>query len=303
MGARRKFKKTKDHSPTEMANPAAAKIDRASALEIARIINREDQKVALAVRSQLKAIARAIELAYDSLASGGRLFYVGAGTSGRLGILDAVECPPTFGISPKKVQGILAGGKAALWQSVEGAEDDFPAGKQAIQRAKICSLDFVCGISASGKTPFVRAALAEARKRKARCLLISCHPSPQIAPRGSVVINPVVGPEVIAGSTRMKAGTATKMILNMISTGAMILLGKVHGNLMVDVNPVSAKLKARAIRIIKTVVGCSRPQAQQLWQASGKRAKVAIVMGANRCSAREAEKLLWQKKGVLRELV
>ncbi|MBM4333455.1 MAG: N-acetylmuramic acid 6-phosphate etherase [Deltaproteobacteria bacterium] len=284
-----------------MTNPAAAKIDRASALEIAKIINREDQKIALVIRSQLKPIARAIEMVTKALAQGGRLFYVGAGTSGRLGVLDAAECPPTFGVSPADIQGIIAGGKRALWRSVERAEDDFQSGVQAIRDAGVRAQDVVCGISASGKTPFVQAALSEAKKKRARCIFITCHPSPQITPWMGVIINPVVGAEVIAGSTRMKAGTATKMVLNMISTGAMVRLGKIYGNLMVDVKPVSAKLKDRAERIIMSVLGCSPYRAKRLLQASNNRPKVAIVMGAKDLRPGEAERLLKEKKGFLRE--
>ncbi|MDI6754386.1 MAG: N-acetylmuramic acid 6-phosphate etherase [Thermodesulfobacteriota bacterium] len=296
-----KSRKKRDIGPTEKDNPNSAKIDSLSALKIAKIINREDQKIALIIRSQLKSIARAIEIVQEALAQGGRLFYVGAGTSGRLGVLDAAECPPTFSVSPADIQGIIAGGKRALWRSVERAEDDFQAGVQAIRRARVRAKDVVCGISASGKTTFVQAALTEAKKKRARCIFITCHPSPKITPWMDVVINPVVGPEVIAGSTRMKAGTATKMVLNMISTGAMVRLGKVYGNLMVDVKPVSAKLKDRAERIITSVLSCSRYRAKKLLQASKNRPKVAIVMGAKGLSAGEAERLLKEKKGFLRE--
>jgi N-acetylmuramic acid 6-phosphate etherase len=264
-------------------------------------MNREDRKIAGAVGTQLKSIARAIEIASEALSRGGRLFYVGAGTSGRLGVLDAVECPPTFGVSPAVVRGIHAGGMRALWRTAEGTEDDRAAGALAVRRAGVKSPDVVCGISASGKTPFVRGALAEARKRKARRLLVCCHPSPEISPLAEVVIKPVVGPEIIAGSTRLKAGTATKMILNMISTGVMVGMGKVYGNWMVDVQPTSQKLKDRAVRIIMAVLKCSRPRALRLLRASRNRAKVAIVMGSTKCTVREAEKRLREKRGFLRE--
>jgi len=288
---------------TEKTKPAGERIYSTSPWKIAEIINRQDQKIATVVRSQLKPISRAIEIVQEALAQGGRLFYVGAGTSGRLGVLDAVECVPTFGISPQIVQGILAGGKRALWRAAEGAEDDHRAGAQAIRQFGIHSRDIVCGISASGKTPFVRGALAEAKKRKARRILISCQRFPEMAPLAELLINPLVGPEVIRGSTRMKAGTATKMILNMISTGAMILLGKVHGNLMVDVRPSSAKLKERAVEIIMSVLGCSRRRGQKLLLLSKNRAKVAIVMGAKGCDVLEAERLLREKRGLLREVL
>ncbi|MBI5966831.1 MAG: N-acetylmuramic acid 6-phosphate etherase [Deltaproteobacteria bacterium] len=296
-------KKTGQAEPTERSNPSSRHIDSASALRIAEIINREDQKIALAVRSKLGPIARAIEIAHEAFSRRGRLFYVGAGSSGRLGVLDAVECPPTFGVSPGTVQGILAGGKNALWRSAEAAEDDPLAGAEAICRVGVGAKDVVCGISASGKTPFVRGALGEAQKKKARCILISCHPSPAIAPLADVVINPVVGPEVISGSTRMKAGTATKMILNMISTGAMIRLGKVYNNLMVDVRPSSAKLRGRAEGIIRSVLGCSRNRAKELLRSSKDRVKVAIVMGARNCGTKEAERLLEERQGFLGEIL
>jgi N-acetylmuramic acid 6-phosphate etherase len=232
-------------------------------------------------------------------AQGGRLFYVGAGSSGRLGFLDAVECPPTFGVSPRMIQGILAGGKRALWRSVEGAEDDLDAGAQKIRSFGIGRKDVVCGISASGKTPFVWGALKEARKRKAGIVLITCQGYPPMAPLADIMIQPVVGPEVIAGSTRMKAGTATKMVLNMISTGAMIRLGKVYRNLMVDVRPSSTKLKERALGIIMSVLGCDRKRAQRLLTASRGRAKVALAMGAKNISRKEAEKWLAANQGFL----
>ncbi len=184
-------------------------------------MNEEDQKVAKAIRSQLKPIGQAIEMVRESLSQGGRLLYVGAGTSGRLGVLDDAECPPTFGVRATMVQGIIAGGKRALWRAVEGAEDDREAGARAVLKASLRHRDIVCGITASGQTPFVLGALAESRKIGARSILITSHPNPALGPWGDIVIKAVVGPEVIAGSTRMKAGTATKMILNMISTGTM----------------------------------------------------------------------------------
>jgi N-acetylmuramic acid 6-phosphate etherase len=300
---RLKKKKTVRKSVTEAGNPASGRIDAASSYRIAQIINSQDRRVATAVQSELKAIAKGIDMVGEAFANGGRLFYVGAGTSGRLGVLDAAECPPTFGISRAKVQGILAGGKRALWRSVEGAEDNLEAGAQSIRKARVDGRDVVCGISASGKTPFVRGALMEAKKRKARRLLISCHPIPAMAPWAELLIRPVVGPEVIAGSTRMKAGTATKMVLNMISTGAMIRLGKVYQNLMVDVKPLSRKLQLRAEGILMTLLGCSRLGAKNLLEKAKGRAKVAVVMGAQKCSAKEADRRLRGKKGFLREIL
>ncbi len=286
---------------TEKANPAWQKIDRASALKIAEIMNREDQKVALAVRVQLKKIAQAIEIVYRALKEGGRLFYVGAGTSGRLGMLDAVECGPTFNVSAAKVQAIIAGGKKALWRAVEGAEDDQAAGRQAIRKARVGEKDVVCGISASGTTPFVRAALTEAYKRGARCLFITCQSRPFLPFKEGILINPKVGPEIIAGSTRLKAGTATKQVLNMISTGAMILFGRVYQNLMIEVKPASQKLKRRAEKIVVQILGCSLKQAQRLLQEAGYIPKIAIVMGIKNCSQTEARRLINQKKELWKE--
>jgi N-acetylmuramic acid 6-phosphate etherase len=303
MPSKRIAKKIISPAPTEKENPASRRIDCLSPLEIARLINREDQKAPLAVRSQVRAIARAMVIVRDALLEKGRLIYVGAGTSGRLGVLDAAECPPTFNVSPLAVQGIIAGGKKALWRSVEGAEDDAAAGAQAIRRLGVQKRDVVCGITASGKTPFVRGALDEARKRMARTLLIACHPAPALAPLADVVIKPVVGPEVLAGSTRMKAGTATKLVLNMISTGSMILLGKVYGNRMVDVQPTSAKLEDRALRIVVSILGCTRSRAQDLLTAAYGSAKVAIAMGAKHWTRQEAERRLRENQGCLRKIL
>lgn len=288
---------------TEKTNLASMNIDQASALEIAEIMNHEDQKVALAVHTQLAKIARAIEIVHEVLKKGGRLFYVGAGTSGRLGMLDAVECGPTFNVSLGKVQAIIAGGRKALWQAVEGAEDDQAAGVRAVKKAKIGEKDVVCGISASGTTPFVRAALAQAYKQGARCIFITCQPHPALPFKKGVLINPVVGPEVIAGSTRLKAGTATKMVLNMISTGAMILLGKVYRNLMIEVRPVSQKLQSRAEKIVTQILGCSPKQARELLQKADYVPKIALVMGKRKCSAQEARILIRKKKELWKELL
>jgi N-acetylmuramic acid 6-phosphate etherase len=298
-----KGKKKKSISLTEKPNRSTRRIDNATPFEITRIMNQEDERVARAVRTQLKPIARAIESGAEALSRGGRLFYVGAGTSGRLGVLDAAECPPTFGVSPKMVQGIIAGGKRGLWRSVEAAEDNLSAGARAIRQARVNERDVVCGISASGKTPFVRGALGEAEKRGALRLLVVCNPSPGIGLLAGVVIQLLVGPEMIAGSTRLKAGTATKMVLNMLSTGIMIRLGKVYGNLMVDVKPSSRKLKDRAERILMTVLNCRRNRARVLLRQSKNHPKAAIVMGAKGCSRKEAERLLEEKKGFLGEIL
>lgn len=303
MKQKRKNKEKELSALTEKSNLASINIDQASALEIAEIMNREDQKVALVVHTQLTKIARAIEIVHEALKQGGRLFYVGAGTSGRLGMLDAVECGPTFNVSLRKVQAIIAGGRKALWQAVEGAEDDQAAGVRAVRKAKIGEKDVVCGISASGTTPFVRAALAEAYKQGARCIFITCQPHPALPFKKGVLINPVVGAEVIAGSTRLKAGTATKLILNMISTGAMILLGKVYRNLMIEVRPVSQKLKNRAEKIVTQILNCSAKQAKELLQKADYVPKIALVMGKRKCSAQEARILIRKKKELWKELL
>jgi N-acetylmuramic acid 6-phosphate etherase len=266
-------------------------------------MNREDEKVVRAVRGQLKAIAKAIEWGAESLSRGGRLFYVGAGTSGRLGVLDAAECPPTFSVSSNRVRGIIAGGRRALWRSEEGAEDDLSAGALSLRKARVTGRDVVCGISASGQTPFVHGALAEAKKRGARRILISCSPSPPSSPLAELVIIPVTGPEVIAGSTRLKAGTATKMVLNMISTGIMIRMGKVYGNLMVEVKPSSRKLIDRSERMVMEVLNCSRDKARALLRKADHRPKLAMVMGAKGINAREAKRVLREKKGFLGEIL
>ncbi|NWF55250.1 MAG: N-acetylmuramic acid 6-phosphate etherase [Syntrophaceae bacterium] len=288
---------------TEKPNPLSRCIDSASSLEIVRIMNREDKKIAGAVYRQRIPIAKAIDLGVEALTGGGRLFYVGAGTSGRLGVLDAAECPPTFGVPPSLVQGIIAGGKRALWRSAEGAEDDPLAGALALRQAGIGRRDVVCGISASGQTPFVKGALAEAKKCGAHRILIACTPHPKISPLAEVVIQPNPGPEVIAGSTRLKAGTATKMVLNMISTGIMIRTGRVYKNLMVDGKGSSRKLADRAERIIMDVLRCSRGKARALLREAGHRPKVAMIMGARGISAQEAQHALEEKKGFLGEVL
>jgi N-acetylmuramic acid 6-phosphate etherase len=299
----KKQKFPKNPGPTESENPSSRRLDCLSPLEIAKIINREDRKVALAVGSQVKPIARAMAMVFKALSQKGRLFYVGAGTSGRLGVLDAAECPPTFGTSPQTVQGIIAGGKQALWRSAEGAEDDSAAGARAVRKAGVQGSDVVCGVTASGRTPFVRGALREARKRNARVILIACRSAPELAPLAEVVIKPKVGPEVLSGSTRMKAGTATKMVLNMISTGAMVLWGKVYGNRMVDVRPNSEKLKERALGIVIDLLGCTRRRAQTLLNAAQGSAKVAIVMGAKHWTRKEAERWLTENQECLRKIL
>jgi len=285
---------------TEKPNARTRDIDRRSTLEIVEIINAEDAKVASAVRKESRRIARAVELVVESFRRGGRLFYVGAGTSGRLGVLDASECPPTFGVSPTMVQGIIAGGRRALVRSSEGAEDHAQAGAAAIDKRRIGPRDTVVGIAACGLTPYVCGALARARTLGASTVFIVCAPEAARDIRADVVIRAVVGPEAITGSTRMKAGTATKLILNTLSTAAMIRTGKVFGNLMVDLRARSVKLRDRAERIVATVTGVSRSRARKLLRDARGEAKTAVVMHERKVGFAEAQRLLAERGGILR---
>ncbi|MDH7569361.1 MAG: N-acetylmuramic acid 6-phosphate etherase [Armatimonadota bacterium] len=285
---------------TEQADPGFARLDELSPLELVTVMNREDRRVAEAVGEVLPQVARAVEMIAAAFEGGGRLFYVGAGTSGRLGVLDAAECPPTFGVSADWVQGIIAGGDEALRRAVEGAEDQEADGAAAVLRAGVCARDVVCGLSASGRTPFVLGALRAARCAGARTIGVACNRPSEMENLADVMIAPATGPEVIAGSTRLKAGTAQKMILNMLSTGAMVCLGKVYGNLMVDVCPSNAKLVERAKRIIRVAAGVDDERASALYHASGGRPKVAIVMARRGCDAAEAARLLEKAGGRVR---
>jgi len=294
----------RDARLTEAFNPRTAGIDDASPLEIVRLLNAEDRTVASAVASQEKAIAGVIAGVAERLSRGGRLFYVGAGTSGRLGVLDASECPPTFGSEPETVQGIIAGGAEALVRSREGVEDDKEAGAAAVCEAGIGAADFVLGIATSGTTPYVHAALDAARQAGARTGLLSCTPPPEdIAGRVDHLITPLTGPEAIAGSTRLKAGTATKLVLNSISTGVMIRLGKVYGNLMVDLRAVSRKLVDRSVRMLAAVVGLERQEARRLLVSAGGSVKVAIAMHETRVGRFTAERRLDICDGFLGRMV
>lgn len=278
---------------TEMVNPRSLALDTLSAREIVSLMNREDKAVIDAVGREKENIARGIALIAGCLAAGGKLFYLGAGTSGRLGVLDASECPPTFGTDPGLVTGIIAGGAQAVWRSVEGAEDDVRAGERALAR-RVRKGDAVVGVSASSVTPFVRGALPKAREKGARTILLTCIPSKSFALEEvfvDVLITPIVGPEVLTGSTRLKAGTATKMVLNMLSTGSMVLLGKTYGNLMVDLKPLSRKLRDRAVRIVAMAAGLERREAENCLRRAHWQTKVAIVMaslGVDRVKAMQA---------------
>jgi N-acetylmuramic acid 6-phosphate etherase len=263
---------------TEQSHPAAADLDRKSAVEIARVINDEDSTVAAAVRRALPQIARAIDLVAAALRQGGRLIYVGAGTSGRIGALDASECPPTFNVDPHTVQYIMAGGHKALDSATEASEDDEKLGRDEMKKRKPGKRDVVIGIASSGRTPFTVAALGEARRRGAKTIALTCNRKSPLERAAHFAIITEVGPEVLAGSSRMKAGTAHKMVLNMISTGAMTRLGYVYGNLMVNVVPKNEKLMQRAIGILERATGSDHETAGRALVASGNRTPVALVM-------------------------
>src|SRR5579859_2068512 len=285
---------------TEKANPATGEIDRMSPLEIAQAINAEDEKVALAVREVLPQIARAIEEIAARMRGGGRLIYAGAGTSGRLGALDASECPPTFNLSPDTVVACLAGGPTAFGIAHEDLEDSEEAGRADLESVGVTSRDAVVGITASGRTPYARGALACAREKGALTIGVVCNANTPLAQEVDILIAPLVGPEVIAGSTRLKAGTAQKMVLNMLSTGAMILLGKTFGNLMVDVHATNQKLYRRAISIVQQAAGVDEDAAEGLLSVSGGEVKTAIIVGRTGIEPELARKQLEAHAGVLR---
>jgi N-acetylmuramic acid 6-phosphate etherase len=289
---------------TEQRNPRSMTIDQLSTIEIVDLINAEDRMVAAAVGEERLQIAKAIDLVVDSFRRGGRLFYVGAGTSGRLGVLDAAEMPPTYRTDPEMVQGVIAGGYAALVLAQEGAEDYPEDGAAAMDERGVGPLDFVLGIATSGTTPFVHGALARARERGARTGFLLCtYPSEELIRTHDVVIAPLVGPEVITGSTRMKAGTATKMVLNTISTAAMVKLGKVYGNLMVDLQVTCQKLQDRGERILMEVLGVDRAEAAAWLERSGGHVKAAIVMARLGADRAEAVERLAAADGVISRVV
>ena len=289
-----------DDRLTEQRNPRSESIDQRSALGIVQIINEEDHSVAQAVGAQADAIARAIELAVEAFRGGGRLIYVGAGTSGRLGVLDAAEIPPTFGTDPEIVQGVIAGGFEALIRSREGAEDHPGDGAAAMDEKRVAAPDFVVGIATSGTTPFVHGALARARELGARTGFLLCTPPPSsLLDEHDVVMAPLTGPEVITGSTRMKAGTATKMVLNTITTGAMILYGKVDGNLMVDLRVTCGKLQDRGERILMATLALGRADARKLLARAGGHVKTALVMHRLGLGLEEAVEALERVQGVV----
>lgn len=289
---------------TEQRNPRTAEIDLATPDEIVDLLGAEDRTVALAVATQAAEIARAIEAAEETFRSGGHLLYVGAGTSGRLGVLDATEIPPTFGASPDMVRGVIAGGPAALTRSQEGAEDRPLDAQEDLKAAGLRPSDFVVGIAASGTTPYVRAALAHARSIGAQTAIVACSPpNAETLASVDIAIVPITGPEAITGSTRLKAGTATKMVLNMITTGAMIRLGKTYGNLMVDLQATNAKLKDRSERIVREVCGGGSEDARALLQAASGSVKLAIVMSKMQMNVDDARRALAGAGGVIRRIV
>ena len=288
---------------TEQRNPNTTHIDTLPTLEMVQLINQEDQKVALAVAQVAPEIARAIDVITRQLSQGGRLFYAGCGTSGRLGILDAVECPPTYSTDPELVQAIIAGGYPAIFRAVEGAEDDFDLGRRDLQERGFASQDVLVGLAASGRTPYVLGAMGYARELGAAVIAVTCCPGSEVDQMADIGIAPTPGPEVITGSTRMKSGTAQKMVLNMLSTGTMIKLGKVYGNLMVDVKPSNEKLIRRCVTIVREAVGCEEDQAVSALEACGYRPKVAIVMLLKKIDAEQARELLEQAQGRIARVV
>lgn len=285
---------------TESRNPASEHLDELSTLEMLGVMNDEDARVAAAVRAELPAIARAVDAIAERFGKGGRLFYIGAGTSGRLGVLDASECPPTFSVPADLVQGLIAGGDRALRLSSEHSEDSPEEGARDLAAAGFAQRDTLVGIAASGRTPYVLGAIEHAKKLGALTVGLSCVPGSALARAAEIAITPATGAEVLTGSTRLKAGTATKLVLNMISTGVMVRTGLTFGNLMVNVRPTNAKLVDRAQRIVAEATGCDRATADRVLEAAGMDVKTAIVMQQLNLARAEAEKKLAAAKGVLR---
>ncbi|EMI2415891.1 TPA: N-acetylmuramic acid 6-phosphate etherase [Proteus mirabilis] len=286
---------------TESRNHHSEHIDTLSTLEMLKVINNEDKKVPFAVEATLPHIARLVDKVVTAFSQGGRLIYCGAGTSGRLGILDASECPPTYGTPHDMVIGLIAGGHKAILQAVENAEDNVQLGAEDLRQLNFNAKDVLVGIAASGRTPYVIGALEYARSLGAVTGAISCNPDSPIAQRADIAITPIVGPEVVTGSSRMKAGTAQKLILNMITTGAMIKMGKVFGNLMVDVEATNAKLIERQIRIVMQATECERATAEQALAQCQRHCKTAILMILAGVNAQQATQLLAQNKGFIRQ--
>src|SRR6187551_3615405 len=264
--------------PTEQINPASLAIDKAPVRDIIELVIIEDRKVIAAVQKEKEKIAHGVEIIVQSLRKGGRVIFIGAGTSGRLGVVEAAEMPPTFGTAPRLVQAIMAGGQSAVFQAKEGVEDNYEEGGRSIGRLRLSNRDVVIGVSASGITPFVRGGLTRARKAGAKIIFVTCWPGSELQNFVDLIIAPAVGPEIIAGSTRLKAGTATKLVLNMLTTISMIKVGKTYGNLMVDVRTGSEKLKDRARRILGVTTGLTYDEADALLKRAKWNVKAAIVM-------------------------
>ncbi|MBD2815692.1 N-acetylmuramic acid 6-phosphate etherase [Xenorhabdus sp. Flor] len=288
---------------TESRNPASTHIDELSTLNMLRVINDEDKKVAVAVEQTLPQVALVVDKVAEAFHQGGRLIYSGAGTSGRLGILDASECPPTYGTKPEQVVGLIAGGYQAILKAVENAEDNRQLGADDLKVLHFNEKDVLVGIAASGQTPYVLGAMEYAKSVGATIACISCNPGSPMTQLADIAITPIVGPEIITGSSRMKAGTAQKLVLNMITTGAMIRTGKVYGNLMVDVEATNAKLVERQKNIVMAATECSRETAEQALNACNGHCKTAIVMILSRISAEEARMLLTEHQGFIRPAI
>ena len=288
------------HLTTEQSNPITSEIDALCTLEIIQLMNAEDKKIAAAVELESAAIATAVDAIADRLSKGGRLLYLGAGTSGRLGVLDASECPPTFNTPPELVVGIIAGGHKALTSAIEGAEDDEQAALADLTQHKLNQRDVLVGIASSGRTPYVMSGLRHAKTLGAYAIGITCNRQSELESIADVVIAPVVGPEVISGSTRLKAGTATKMVLNMLTTATMVLLGKTYGNWMVDLRASNVKLKARSIRIVSSIAKVDEQQAAELLEQCHGEVKTAIVSAMRSLDYAEARSLLEKSAGKLR---
>lgn len=286
--------------PTEQRNPLSTELDQLSTLEMLRLMNRLDATIPAVIAEVLPQIAQTVDQITTTLANGGRLFYQGAGTSGRLAVLDAVELLPTFSAPAGMVVGLLAGGSAALLRSVEGAEDDDDLGRADLVAQQFSAKDMLVGVAASGRTPYVLGGLGYANELGAPTAVVVCNPASPMAAVAGVAIEVVTGPEVLTGSTRLRAGTATKLVLNMLSTGAMVKLGKVYGNLMVDVQPTNAKLRQRAIRIVTEITGVDAPAAETLLQEASWQVKTAVVMGLTGLDATTARQRLQQSQGHVR---
>lgn len=287
-------------SSTESRNPASERIDTLSPLEIARLMNAEDAKVAEAVGQELDAVAQAIDVIAERIRTGGRLIYIGAGTSGRLGVLDATECPPTFSTPPEMVVGLIAGCYTALTRAVEGAEDHPEYAVDDLKANSLSAKDVVVGIATSGRTPYVIGGLAYARQIGAFAIGLACNDGSAVAEVADLMITPVVGPEVISGSTRLKAGTATKLVLNMLTTGAMVRLGKTYGNLMVDLKATNTKLVVRTRRIVAMLTGLTEPEAEEQLARCDGELKTAVVAQRHGVTADVARQLLANAQGQLR---